>query len=91
MRGGDREKVAMDQAEAEERKRSSELVALDDALTSLAEVDERKAQVVELKYFGRLTNEEVAGALDVSLATVKRDWDANKAWLFKQLNEESSA
>jgi RNA polymerase sigma factor (sigma-70 family) len=61
------------------------VVALDGALEQLAQLDEVQAKVVELKYFGGLTNEETAEALEVSPATVKRAWQAARAFLFRQL------
>lgn len=65
------------------------LIALDNALKRFAEVDERAARVVECRYFAGLTTEETAEALDLSTATVKRDWAAARAWLYRALNEES--
>jgi RNA polymerase sigma factor (TIGR02999 family) len=65
--------------------RAGTLVALDDALRDLAAVDPRKERVVELKYFGGLTNEEAAEALDVSVATVKRDWSEARLWLRREM------
>jgi len=62
-----------------------DLVALDDALSALARVDERKSQVVELRFFGGLNTEEVADALGVSTKTVLRDWQLAKMWLFREL------
>jgi RNA polymerase sigma factor (TIGR02999 family) len=62
-----------------------ELVALDDALQALAELDPRKSQVVEMRYFGGLTVEETAEALKVSPETVMRDWKLAKAWLLREL------
>lgn len=90
IRGGDRERVGMEQAELDDQKQREDLLALNEALTTFAEVDSRKAQVVEMKYFGRMTNEEVAEALGISLATVKRDWDVAKAWLFEQLQDSDA-
>jgi RNA polymerase sigma factor (TIGR02999 family) len=66
-------------------RRGDELVALDDALRDLAAVDPRKERVVELKYFGGLTNEEAAEALEVSVATVKRDWNEARLWLRREM------
>jgi len=63
-----------------------ELVALDDALTELAKHDERQSQIVELRFFGGLTVEETAAALEISPETVMRDWKAAKAWLFNEVN-----
>jgi len=66
------------------------LVALDDALRSLAELDERKARVVELRFFGGLTIEEVAAVLKVAEETVQRDWKFAKSWLRRALTMEKS-
>jgi len=68
---------------------SAELVALDDALTRLQQMNERQAKVVELRYFGGLSVEETAEALRVSTVTVKRDWAAARAWLRSQLEGNS--
>jgi RNA polymerase sigma-70 factor, ECF subfamily len=73
--------LPLDAAEDQASARAGELVALDEALTRLASFDPRKAQVVELKYFGGLTNEETAAALEISGATVEREWSAARAWL----------
>lgn len=64
---------------------SRDLVALDDALTALAAIDERKSQVVELRFFGGLTNEETAEAIGVSAKTVMREWQIAKVWLLREL------
>jgi RNA polymerase sigma-70 factor, ECF subfamily len=83
-RGGGVEHVAIDdQVRAPEPGR--DLVALDDALRALAVIDERKAQVVELRFFGGLSHEETADALGVSAKTVMRDWQVAKVWLFREL------
>jgi RNA polymerase sigma factor (TIGR02999 family) len=66
------------------------LVALDDALQALAELDDRKARVVELRFFGGLTIEETAVVLQVSEETVQRDWRFAKTWLRRELSEENS-
>jgi RNA polymerase sigma factor (TIGR02999 family) len=65
--------------------RSSDLVALDDALDRLAKIDPRKSKVVELRFFGGLSVEETAGVLNVSPFTVIRDWNFAKAWLHREL------
>jgi len=65
--------------------RPRELIALDDALTSLAKVDARKARVVELRFFAGLNAEETAAVLDVSVQTVHRDWKLSKAWLTRAM------
>ena len=68
-----------------------DLVALDDALKSLAGVDPRKSQVVELRFFGGLTNEEAAEVLKVSIATVRRDWSLARAWLHRELSRPAGS
>jgi RNA polymerase sigma factor (TIGR02999 family) len=65
---------------------SQDLVALDDALQALAAVHPRKSEVVELRYFGGLSLEETAEALDISTDTVKRDWRFAKLWLLRELS-----
>ena len=67
--------------------RDEDLVALDEALVRLAAVDERKSRVVELRFFGGLSVEETAEALEVSAVTVMREWSMAKAWLYNSLNE----
>ncbi|MBP6821156.1 MAG: sigma-70 family RNA polymerase sigma factor [Acidobacteria bacterium] len=69
--------------------RTSDLVALDDALTSLAQIDERKSRIVELRFFGGLGNEEVAEILGIAEITVIREWNKAKAWLFRELSKTS--
>ncbi|MEO6393909.1 MAG: sigma-70 family RNA polymerase sigma factor [Pyrinomonadaceae bacterium] len=69
--------------------RAAELVALDQALTALARVDQRKSQVVEMRYFGGLSQEETAQVLKVSVETVKRDWRLAKLWLLRELSSNS--
>ena len=66
-----------------------DLVALDDALEALAAVDERKARVVEMRFFGGLSVEQSANALGVSVETVMRDWKVAKAWLLRELTKPS--
>jgi len=85
-RGGGQIHVAIDAAAAEAHAGSApDLVLIDEALNRLSLVDPRKAKVVELMFFGGLTEEETAGALDVSVETVGRDWKFAKAWLRKEL------
>jgi len=84
-RGGGALQVTLAEAEGLTDEHTPDLVALDEALRSLAEVDPRRAQVVELKFFGGLTNEETAEVLKVSTGTVERDWTIAKAWLHKTL------
>jgi RNA polymerase sigma factor (sigma-70 family) len=65
--------------------RAAELLALDEALDELAKLDPRKSRVVELRYFGGLSLEETAEVLEVSMMTVRRDWRAAKAFLFRRV------
>lgn len=84
-RGGGAQQVSLEEAAAVTPDQSAELIRLDEALTSLAEMDPRRSQVVELRYFGGLNNEEIAGVLNVSENTVTRDWNMARAWLYQQL------
>jgi RNA polymerase sigma factor (TIGR02999 family) len=69
--------------------RAPEILALDEALTRLTQLDERQARVVEMRFFGGMNEEETANALGISSRTVKRDWRIAKAWLFKELRCEA--
>ena len=89
-RGGGAQQVSLDEAATVTSGIGSELINLDDALKTLAEMDPRRSQVVELRYFGGLNNEEIAGVLNVSENTVTRDWNMARAWLYKQLSESSA-
>ncbi|MFN2390739.1 MAG: sigma-70 family RNA polymerase sigma factor [Pyrinomonadaceae bacterium] len=85
-RGGWQEKVTLaEDAGVTGGEQSKEMIALDDALHRLAELDKRKARVVELKYFGGLTMEEIAEVLKTSSKTVKRDWRFARMWLAREL------
>lgn len=84
-RGGGQRPVSLEESVFVPREQSAGLVALDEALRSLAQIDPRRARVVELRYFGGLELKEVAGVLSVSPATVLRDWNLAKAWLYRQL------
>ena len=84
-RGGEANRVSFDEALQVSLEPDPDLVALDAALDDLAKVDQRKAEVVELRYFGGLSIEETAEALQVSEETVKRDWRLARSWLLKQL------
>jgi RNA polymerase sigma-70 factor (ECF subfamily) len=64
---------------------AADLVALDDALKTVAALDERKSRVVELRFFGGLSLEEVAHVLGVSVGTVRRDWSMARSWLYREL------
>ncbi len=76
--------------ESEERDRELDVVALDKALAKLAELDERKASIVELRYFAGLSVEMTGEILGISPGTVKREWGLAKLWLFNQLSEPAS-
>ncbi len=71
--------------------RGTSLVDLDEALRRLAQLHERQAKVVEYRFFGGLTEEETAAALHVGLRTVKRDWAAARAWLYRELHDTGTA
>jgi RNA polymerase sigma factor (TIGR02999 family) len=94
-RGGDRQKVAetttfrLDMLPAASPDRATEISALDDALNALAKREPRRAQVIELRYFGGLSVEETAEALGVSPQTVLRDWKLARAWLAVELKHSS--
>ncbi|MEO7275369.1 MAG: sigma-70 family RNA polymerase sigma factor [Vicinamibacterales bacterium] len=87
-RGGGTVRVTFDHALAVADERGEDLVALDDALRALAEVDERKARVIELRFFGGLTIEETASTLKISVDTVMRDWTVAKVWLLRELRDQ---
>lgn len=89
-RGGGVQKVVLDEALTISAEPSAELVALDDAMNELAAIDKRQSQIVELRYFGGLTEEETAEVLDISTRTVRRDWSLARAWLYRQLNQDKS-
>jgi len=88
-RGGQINHVSLEDALVVSQERHLDLMALDDALTSLAAIDSRKAQVVELRFFGGLGVEETAEILKVSSDTVTRDWITARAWLYSELSRES--
>jgi RNA polymerase sigma factor (TIGR02999 family) len=91
-RGGEWTQVTIDDgALARPGKASVDVLALDEALGQLARLDERKARVVELRFFGGLTNEEVAEVLGLSRATIADDWTVARSWLRSELNKESLA
>src|SRR6202142_1300608 len=84
-RGGEDKKVSLDEAFVFSEQQADELLAVDDSLNRLAEIDPRQARVVELRFFGGLSVEEAAEVLGVSPKTVKRDWSVAKAWLHGEL------
>jgi RNA polymerase sigma factor (TIGR02999 family) len=84
-RGGGVPHVSLEEAAQVGGNRAMDLVALDDAMSTLAQLDPRKAQVVEMRFFGGLNVDETADVLNVSPATVMRDWSTAKAWLYREL------
>jgi RNA polymerase sigma factor (TIGR02999 family) len=88
--GGELQQVSLGDAAEMTLQRAGELIALNEALTELASFDERKSSVVELRYFGGLSLEETAEVLKISLMTVRRDWTAAKAWLYRRMKGEVS-
>ena len=84
-RGGDAARVTLDEALVVASEPVQDVVAIDEALTALAAVDARTSQVVEMRFFGGLTIEETAEALQISRDTVKRDWKMAKLWLLREL------
>jgi len=87
-RGGTAQRISLDDVAVLTDQQAAELVALDDALTSLEALDARKARIVELRYIGGLSIEETAETLGVSTATVERDWRSAKAWLYRAISQE---
>jgi RNA polymerase sigma-70 factor, ECF subfamily len=89
-RGGDQVRVPLEETLLGTRARGVEVLALDDALASLAKCDFRKARVVELRFFGGLSVEETAEFLRISPETVLRDWKMAKVWLLRELSRHST-
>jgi len=87
-RGGRPQRVSLDEALIVSQGHDEDLIAIDQALSALAEVDARKAQVVEMRFFGGLTEQEIATALNVSPETVRRDWRMARSWLSRKLSRE---
>ena len=87
-RGGGARKVPLDEVASLNDQRATELVALDDALNLLAEMDPRKSQIVELRFFGGLTVIETAEVMKISPRTVKREWSLAQTWLYCALRGE---
>jgi len=85
-RGGDALQVTLSEAAGVAMQRTTDMVALDDALKTLEALDPRQSKVVELRFFGGLSLEETAEALRVSVATVRRDWSLAQAWLYREMN-----
>lgn len=90
-RGGDNFKVSLSEADLIPKGKQPDLIALDDALDALAEFDERKCRIVELRFFGGLSVAETAEVLKASERTVAREWELAKSWLYRQLSKDESA
>jgi RNA polymerase sigma factor (TIGR02999 family) len=86
-RGADR-RVELDASLILPQVKSTDLVALDDALNDLASLDEQQGRIVEMRFFGGLATEEIADVLGISESTVKRDWNVAKAWLIRQMRRD---
>lgn len=84
-RGGGAIQVSLDEAATVSAKQAAELIELDDALTGLEAIDPRKSRIVELRYIGGLSIEETAEVLNISPATVQREWRSAKAWLYQAI------
>jgi RNA polymerase sigma-70 factor, ECF subfamily len=89
-RGGNAQRISLDDAPPIDSTRGADLVALDEAMSALAAFDERKSKVVEMRYFGGLSVEETAEVLEVSPETVMRDWRIAKVWLQRELCHRES-
>jgi len=87
-RGGNQVTLRLDEAVALLKKRDLDVVALDDALNELAELDQRQSHIVELRFFGGLSIEDTSHLLNISPATVKREWATARTWLYEQMSEE---
>jgi len=85
-RGGNQQRLSLDECANLGTGHDAALIALDDALTALAEAHARKCRVVEMKFFGGLSNEEIAASLHISCDTVSRDWNFAKLWLLRELS-----
>jgi RNA polymerase sigma factor (TIGR02999 family) len=81
-------KVELDENLEQPQQSATDVIALDDALTRLAQLDPQQSLIVELRFFGGMTLEETAAVLGVSLATAKRDWSMARAWLFRDLRKD---
>jgi RNA polymerase sigma factor (TIGR02999 family) len=87
-RGGEAQHVSLEEAAIVTHEKDGDFIALDDALNSLAVIDPRKSQIVELRFFGGLSVEETAEVLGISPRTVKREWSMAQAWLHRELNKK---
>jgi RNA polymerase sigma-70 factor (ECF subfamily) len=86
-RGGEFQRIALDDEASISAERAAELVALDEALQALQEIHPRRSRVVELRYFGGLNNRETSEVLKISEPTIERDWRFAKAWLYREMQQ----
>jgi RNA polymerase sigma factor (TIGR02999 family) len=89
-RGGGRTMVALDEALAVHEEREADLIALDDALTELSRMSAQQGQIVELRYFGGLSIEEIAETLGIAVARVRSDWTIARTWLRRELSRSGA-
>lgn len=89
-RGGDKTHVSLEEDEIDIRKHAEQIVELDELLKQLADLDERMAKTVELRFFGGMSIEETAEFLEISTSTVDRDWQKARGWLYQRLRSKSS-
>ena len=85
-RGGEAERVSLNDAELSSVEQGLDLIALDEALKRLEQIDAQQGRIVELRYFSGLTVEEIAEVMNISPATVKREWSTARAWLRRELS-----
>jgi RNA polymerase sigma factor (TIGR02999 family) len=88
VRGGDRKRVDLEEGVAVSAERSDEVLLVDSALERLAKTNLRQARVVELRYFGGLSMEEISAVLSISLRSAKRDWSLARIWLFREIHPQ---
>jgi RNA polymerase sigma factor (TIGR02999 family) len=89
-RGGAAVRLSLEDVQIPLEQRASDLVSLDEALEKLVKFDERKAKIVEMRFFGGLTDEEIAEVLGISTRTVLRDWKTARLWLYRELSAQSA-
>lgn len=89
-RGGSVCKLSLEEAKVASRGKNVDVLALDDALNSLAKIDPRQSRVVELRFFAGLSLQEISDAMEIAPATVQRDWTAARAWLHREISRNAS-
>ena len=90
-RGGPQEKLSLDEVPDLSQEPNTKLLALDEALNALAEIDPEQSRIVELRYFGGLSVEETAEVLGIAAITVMREWNKAKAWLYRELSKTAAS